>query len=316
MDFFFNELSIQDQFRSRDDFRAAVLQFRHYRNAVTGAGFRLYIHRRILERPVLGQTFRKGIQRYCNRQQVRTLMNWLSKSGFFLPDDACAAAEDRFTCHWPEESGDRNEDVTGSALAECTFRHLLGEDGCVLSLEQSEFHWSPMRISFLPANASTDEAFIDNDYSLLLLTQRLAGLLPPITSWAVLLKRIAKLPGVSIEPDVEQNLGKNPFAGNVAKGLYGCATALSEMATAATLEQFNELFTKYATGDKARFSDSSPGEKRNFKGALTFAVDGKQRLCPYHGKVKIQQYRMHLVDRPAFGRPARIVYIGPKLTKR
>ena len=53
-----------------------------------------------------------------------------------------------------------------------------------------------------------------------------------------------------------------------------------------------------------------------FETTLTFEVDGEPRLCPYHGKVKIQQYRIHLADRPAYGRPARIVYIGHKLTKK
>ena len=316
MDFFFNELSIHNQFQSQDDFLAAVIQFRGYREAVTGAGFRFYIHRRILERPVFGQNFRKGIQKFCNRQQVQTLMNWLSKSGVFLPDDACAAPDDRFLCHRSEESGRRNDDVTGSALAECAFRMSLGENGCAISLEQSEYHWSPLKIFFLQSDAPTEEIFIENDYSLILLRQRLDGLLPPIASWPVLLERINQLPKVSIEAGVEDILLKNPFTANVAKGLYECATALSEMATAETLGQFNELFAKYATGEKARFSDSSASEKRDFKFALTFTVDGRERLCPYHGKVKMQQYRMHLVERPAFGRPARIVYIGPKLTRR
>ncbi len=83
MEFFFNELSIHNQFQSKDDFKAAVHQFRRYREVVTEAGLRLYIHRNIFERPTLGSTFRKGIQKYFKRQQVRTLMNWLSKDGFF-----------------------------------------------------------------------------------------------------------------------------------------------------------------------------------------------------------------------------------------
>ncbi|MCP4114408.1 MAG: hypothetical protein GY737_03200 [Desulfobacteraceae bacterium] len=312
MEFFFNELSIHNQFKSRDDFKAAVQLFRSYRKAVTEAGFKLYIHRNILERPALGNTFRKGIQRYFERQQVRTLMNLFYKDGFFLPDDACANTEDRFICYYPKGVEEESKDITDSAIAECAFRKIAGENAGSISLEQSDFSWSPIKVSL----SQSDDAIIDNDYTLHSLGQRLEGLLPPMSSWPVLLERIERLPDVTLEPYVKTRLIANPFSRNVAEGIYARAKELSEMATTTSRKQFNELFTKYATGTKARFSDSSASEKRDFKDALTFFVDDEQILCPYHGKVKRQQYRIHLVDRPAYERSARIAYIGPKLTKR
>ncbi len=312
MEFFFNELSIHNQFQSKDDFKAAVHQFRRYREVVTEAGLRLYIHRNIFERPTLGSTFRKGIQKYFKRQQVRTLMNWLSKDGFFLPDDAYADTEDQFVCYYLEDEEENSKDITGSALAECAFRKIAGEDTGSISFEQSKFSWSPIKILL----SKSDEALIDNDYTLYSLRKRLEGLLPSMISWSMLLERIEHLPNVTPEPYVKTRLITNPFSQNIAEGIYSRAKELSEMATAASLEQFNELFVKYATGAKSRFSDSSPSEKRDFKTVLTFHVDDKQRLCPYHGKVKIQQYRIHIVDRPAYQRSTRVVYIGPKLTKR
>ncbi len=311
MEFFFNELSIHNQFQSRDDFKAAINLFRSYREAVTEAEFRLYIHRNILERPALGNTFRKGIQMYFERQQVRSLMNWFSKGGVFLPDDAYADTEDSFICYYPDDAKEESEDITNSALAECAFRKIVGGDAVSISLEQSKFSWSPIKVLL----SQSDEAIIDNDYTHRSLKYRLDGLLPPISSWSVLLERVEQLPDVTLEPDVKKILITNPFSQNVAEGIYVCAKELSEMATATLLDQFNELFAKYATGATARFSDSSISEKRDFKGSLTFLVDDERRLCPYHGKVKIQQYRVHLVDRPAFRRSARVVYIGPKLTK-
>lgn len=195
MEFFFNELSIHNQFQSVDDFKAAIHQFRKYREVVKEAGLRLYIHRNIYKRPIRGITFRKGIQRYFQKQQVKTLMNWLSKDGFFLPDDSFADSKDQFVCYFPEGDEEKSKDVTGSALAECAYRTMVGEEAGAIS-------------------------------------------------------------------------------------------------------------------------DSSSNEKRDFKGALTFDIDGEQHLCPYHGKVKIQQYRIHIVDRPAYKKLIRVVYIGPKLTKR
>ncbi len=311
MDFFFNELSVHDQFQTQADFKTAVNQFRKYRSTVTNAEFRMYIHRNILERPVLGRSFRWGIQTCFNRQQIQTLMNWLNKDGVFLPDDAYAEAEDHFTCYFPEDADEESWNVTDSALAECAFRKMNDEDACSISLEHSKFNWSPIKVIL----EQFGEIEVKNDYTEQHLTRRVESLLPAISSWTVLLDRIQQLPAVSAEDYVLDSLLASPFAGNVAAGLYVCATALSEMATASSLEQFNELYAKYATGGKARFSDSSNDEKKFFASTLTFEVDGVKHLCPYHGKVKIQQYRMHLADRPAFQRLARIVYVGPKLTK-
>jgi hypothetical protein len=312
MEFFFNELSIHNQFQSKDDFKSAVHQFRKYRKAVTEVGLRLYIHRNIFERPALGSTFRKGIQKHFKGQQIRTLMNWLSKDGFFLPDDAYADIEDQFVCYYPYDTEEGDEDITESALAECAFRKIAGEDVGSISLEKSKFSWSPIKILL----SQSDEATIDNDYTFYSLRERLEVVLPLMSSWSMLLERIEHLPNVTLETYVKARLVTNPFSQNIAEGIYSRAKELSEMATATSLEQFNELFVKYATGTKARFSDSSPSEKRDFKAVLTFHVDDEKRLCPYHGKVKIQQYRIHFVDRPAYQRSARVVYIGPKLTKR
>lgn len=239
-------------------------------------------------------------------------MNWFSKDGFFLPDDACANTEDRFVCYYPKGAKEESKDITESALSECAFRKIAGEDVGSISLEQSKFSWSPIKVLL----SQSDVALIDNDYKLHSLRQRLEELLPPVSSWPVLMERIEHLPKVILEPYMKKRLMTNPFSQNVAEGVYTRAKELSEMATATSLEQFNELFGKYATGTKARFSDSSPSEKRDFKDALTFFVDDEQRLCPYHGKIKIQQYRIHLVDRPTYEKSARVVYIGPKLTKR
>ena len=239
-------------------------------------------------------------------------MNWFSKDGFFLPDDAYADTEDSLVCYFPGDAEEKSKDITASALAECAFRKIAGEEAGSISLEQSKFSWSPIKVLL----SQLDEAILDNDYTIHSLKQRIEVLLPPISSWSVLMNRIESLPKVILEPYVKTRLITNPFSQNVAEGIYTRAKELSEMATATSLEQFNELFAKYATGTKARFSDSSPSEKRDFKDVLTFLIDDKQSLCPYHGKVKIQQYRIHLVDRPAYERFARVVYIGPKLTKR
>ncbi len=311
MEFFFNELSIHNQFLSQGDFKAAVGQFRSCREDITAAGFRFYLHRNLLNRPALGTSFRKGVQRCFTSQQVRALMNWFSKDGYFLPDEACTEMEDCFTCYFKGDEGIENRDVSDSGLAECAFRKLNDSAACSVSLEASEYNWTPVTV-VLEGYGETDMV---NYFTNHLLATCLDDLQSSISSWSVLLDRIEQLPEVSVASYVLDRLNANPFSENIANGLYVCARALSEMATAVSLDEFNELFAKYCTGGKARFSDSSNDEKERFKSDLTFDVDGEKTLCPYHGKVKIQQYRLHLAERPVFERSARVVYVGPKLTK-
>jgi hypothetical protein len=45
-------------------------------------------------------------------------------------------------------------------------------------------------------------------------------------------------------------------------------------------------------------------------------ISGATLFCPWHGKVKIEQMRMHFTFPIQRDMPLYIAYIGPKLTKR
>jgi hypothetical protein len=82
-----------------------------------------------------------------------------------------------------------------------------------------------------------------------------------------------------------------------------------------------ELYNKFFAGQKAPFSDESDANKNDFAQELTFrdpADAGKMLFCSWHGKVKFgSQYRMHFEwPRPAGQFSIKVVYIGPKITKR
>jgi hypothetical protein len=56
------------------------------------------------------------------------------------------------------------------------------------------------------------------------------------------------------------------------------------------------LLQQHFVGEKAAFSDESDSNKNAFRNALTF-VDpsdpSRPLFCPWHGKVKNQQFRIH-----------------------
>ena len=79
------------------------------------------------------------------------------------------------------------------------------------------------------------------------------------------------------------------------------------------------IYQDHFTGDKAWFSDSSDNEKMDFKAKLTFRHPGecgKSLFCTWHGKVKIQQIRIHFSWPVSLGESLYVVYVGPKLTKQ
>ena len=88
---------------------------------------------------------------------------------------------------------------------------MAGEDTGSISLEKSKFTWSPIKILM----SKSDAIFIDNDYTLNSLEERLEGILPPMSSWSMLVERIERLPNVILESYVKKKLKINPFSQNI-----------------------------------------------------------------------------------------------------
>ncbi len=81
----------------------------------------------------------------------------------------------------------------------------------------------------------------------------------------------------------------------------------------------NRLYDKHFTGKKAWFSPSSETERQKSKKKLTFrhpTRKGESLFCPWHGKVKTPQLRIHFSWPVSTVEPLFVVYIGQKITKR
>ena len=80
----------------------------------------------------------------------------------------------------------------------------------------------------------------------------------------------------------------------------------------------HRLHEDHYTGAKAWFSDESEGNKQKFKKELTVnhpEKPGETILCPWHGKVKTPQIRIHFSWPIVSEEPVYVVYVGPKITK-
>ena len=81
-----------------------------------------------------------------------------------------------------------------------------------------------------------------------------------------------------------------------------------------------ELYEKFFTGGmNALFSDSSKREKDKFREKLMFPHPvkvGEKLSCPWHGKVKHRQLRIHFKRIKKTNKKIYIAYVGEKLTKQ
>lgn len=117
---------------------------------------------------------------------------------------------------------------------------------------------------------------------------------------------------------IEETLVPYPFSKGISDRVFTLLQVLQTLveetdSDGKLSEKGNQLLQEHFTGKKAWFTDSSEDEKNRFKDKLTF----QGCFCPWHGKIKIQQFRIHFEwPIPTGQRYLKIVYIGPKLTKK
>lgn len=152
-----------------------------------------------------------------------------------------------------------------------------------------------------------------------------AAVVPP-SSWSELLTTArASMRLLVFSDQIIEQLRPRPFHPGVARRIRELLQILEDPATE-TDEDFSlsaagiALQQRHFVGEKASFSDESAANKTDFKRDLTFrdpAGGGEDLFCPWHGKIKIGQYRIHFEwPRPKGQRQIKVVYIGPKKTKR
>lgn len=315
-DFFFNELSIHNQFQDDNSFLIFLNYFGACRNSITNQNHKFFIHREISKRVVCGIPLAKAIREKCSPDQKRLFMNWIDRSGIFLPDEQQYRDTDSFYHN--------NTDISGSALAECAYRRLLDQETSAISYTPSAYPDRYIEVS-LKCDQEEHKVILENDRNLQELNGRLTTLLPPLSSWAMLFERAKAIPHIRIMGYVMDRLNSHPFNENLADAILQRIRALGDMMACELgpdgqpSKKFHEQFCKYCTKKgNSWFSDSSSTEKGNkfFKEKLTFSVNEKQVECFYHAKIKMREFRIHMDSIPFPQRTVSIVYIGPKITKR
>jgi hypothetical protein len=312
-----NELSLHKQFSSPYQFVEALRALLKARNSNDILRASLRITPEIAQRHVCqDHTFRQAVECAASPFERQQVIAWIANHGPFWTADRPEIENDLFYF-----GGD---DVTDTGLGEAARRRLILEDTEVMS--------------FLGANAAFDAGSIALTHGLLeepigqievpnvvkLSELEAACIAKPNVpnNWTASLAALQQqFQDVWFSPNLADFLDGQPFVPYVHDRAVELIGVLSKIAASRDeLGAWNDagkhLYATHFVGEKAWFTDESHNNKIDFREEMSFIRQcGTKEMCPFHGKIKTPQYRIHFPWPLAVGKPIEIVYFGPKITK-
>lgn len=318
----FNEWSLHGQFAA-SDVESLVRALLSLRKALSDGELSLTVRRAIAQRPIdaAGLTLEHWLRtRRRGDALAGALRLWLDRDGPFLEDALAHNSGATYEC---EDDASATHTVTDTAIAEAAERQRIDHEALALTVSASPSRWQrsglDVRCDAWPAGA-------------ILSVQNLCALAPlqawierarPLRSWTELRDRThARCPRLLLTDETFAPLRREPFNQGAATRLLQRLLVLDALAEHCVGAGFDaegmRLRAEHFVGDKAWFSDSSAGEKVDFEDEMTFTDPRthERRFCPWHGKVKTPQLRIHYDDRFREGEKVFVPYVGPKITKR
>lgn len=258
----------------------------------------------------------QAIQRFSVDER-RALMQWLTQQGPFWDDARSHGPDDYLDCN--------DEVVTDTAVGEAGFCCLHGIDHRLVSLTPSSWVFSPVPVTWHLDGGGERSVAVVNYWDRCALETALQSAPVPVACWEDLETCcVARCPHLTFSFDAFGPLRGHPFVDGAANRLLSRLETLNRF-TACFDEhgrrtpEGQRLYDDHFTGEKAWFSDSSETEKREFQRELTFRhpiQEGATLFCPWHGKVKTPQFRVHFSWPVRADERVYVVYVGPKITRR
>ncbi|SEH09076.1 hypothetical protein [Candidatus Venteria ishoeyi] len=323
MQWFINDLSLDGQFDTAESFCTALSELLKLRMEQPLFKEQLFCSRQLGQHLITEKyNLQKTVLQNPNPLFKRQVLEWISKSGPFWDDTREQNENDYFTF--------QNEAVTEQGLGEASRRTLAGLDTGVFSFIGSRFGFTSTPLSVQHGWREPELDFgiieISNFWDIQRLKQAIEDEKPEPQSWVeVMAEACSRFNGLIFSPDIKRILQPSPFSRCVSQRIFELLGVLQclveESSTQGQLSDKGiELCNQHFVGKKAWFSGSSESEKHNFEHVLTFSdpANNMQKLfCPWHGKIKTPQFRIHFEwPRPSGQREIKVVYIGPKLTKK
>jgi hypothetical protein len=318
MELIVNDCSLHGQFPAVAPFLASLKVMLALRHRLERSQRVLRCPRKLLDATVIpNYTLRQALGSVHDRNLRSVVTTWLAQKGPFWDDERLHSGDDMF---WA-----KGEIVTDTGLAEAAMGVLQGFPRSVVSFAPSDWNYSPVVVEHTPFSSGNEHIPLANYWSEDLIEQHLRETRPPLRSWDGLVQWAKEqCPRLTLTTEVIQAMDGRPFVPGAAERFQELLSTLDRLKGQVSeggsfTEEGLRIHQAHFVGEKAWFTDSSDGEKLAFKNELSFPdpeQPAAKRLCGWHGKVKIEQMRMHFTYPLRKDAPLYVVYIGPKITKR
>lgn len=315
----FNDLSFTGQYPDVGTFCNDLGKLLRLRAISEAVRQRLLCSRSLYGRPVTSSSsFQEAVYRSRDRDFKVQAMSWAVNRGPFWDDDRASQQDDYFQYE--------GQDVTDQGLGEAARRMLARKPSAVYSMVGGHycFTLTPLLVLHGLTEAPLGNIEVPNTYKLQALRHEAESVVSPQNWGEFLAYSRQDLTQLIILDTVDAPLSRHPFG----EGLAERVTELLEVLDSVVLSrdqkgtytgETNELIRKYFQGGAATFSDESEINKNKFRSKLTFrdTNTGQDLFCPWHGKIGIQDFRIHF-HWPLTPKDTKlkVVYIGPKITKK
>jgi hypothetical protein len=318
MEWHINDLSICGQFRDSQSLTAALEPLVRLRITRPDLRPRIFCSKQLRLRTAIGATTLIGAISSLPDKNLKALaITWLANTGPFWDDDRAVNEDDLFYFQQIE--------VTDQGLGEAARRILLGTSAGTFSFlgAPEDICANPLLIVHGLPEIVLNEICVRNSTDLAEIALEPE---PTPDSWTNMIEQVTgRLRELIFSEEIATQLQPSPFHGGVARRMIELLSILEEIAIhtggdGSLDARGMELLQMHFVGEKASFTDESDDNKRDFKQQMTFddPLNPEVSLfCPWHGKVKIGQFRIHFEwPRPKGQKQIKVQYMGPKITKR
>lgn len=319
MEWHINDLSLNGQFPSPQDFRVALETLLQLRQRDPLLRDNLYSSRRLSECPVTANmNLREAVTATQDKTFISLVLAWLGKSGPFWEEDRQPNGDDYFEF--------QGKDITNQGLGEAARRRLAGRSSNTFSFKRiADFETSPFTVQQGLAEDPLGYIEVINHWEIFQLEAELQTC-RVMNCWEDLAGEMTRIfTSLIFSETVMAKMLATPFSKCVALRVLELLGVLEKIVNesddAGHFSQTGmEILANHFAGEKAWFTDESNRNKRDFKEDMTFRDPDdatKQIFCPWHGKIKTPQTRIHFEwPRPPGQKKIKILFIGPKITKR
>ncbi len=318
MTWYVNDLSLHGQFESPQAFLNVLSELLRIRQQNPTINSRLFCSRALHTQSVVGVTnLRQVVQEYGDKNLKRLVLDWLTSKGPFWDDVRNQNADDYF-----EFSG---VDVTNQGLGEAARSLLNSKIAGTFSFSPSKFQYFPLEVQQGLQEAPISTVDVPNQWTIQQLHNEAIESEPIPQNWQQAIEQAkVRFDKIIFSNEIANQLSGESFSHYVVERVFELLSILQKFVASRNDDgtyssRTQELITDYFSGGKALFSDESISNKRNFEKKMLFTDPNDENLqisCPWHGKIKTPQFRVHFAW-PLLSNEERVkvVYIGPKITK-